>query len=160
MLSFEFICPLFPYYMQFWQWFLRDLTGMLGGILFTFYQVLGFLNYYDEHRDLTDEASIRFCPFKALWILVLIILCGQHVIVYIHFACLLFHQGSNLDSNAKMWRLVADFMNDLGNVQLKPLNSVIQCPIYLPSSLLSSMTQLLLYSCQVRLFSLPNSVVY
>ncbi|KAL3751519.1 hypothetical protein ACJRO7_012365 [Eucalyptus globulus] len=42
------------------QWFLRDLTGMIGGILFTFYQ------------------------------------------------------GSNLDSNAKMWRLVADFMNDLG----------------------------------------------
>ncbi|XP_021855405.1 protein root UVB sensitive 3 isoform X2 [Spinacia oleracea] len=42
------------------QWFLRDLTGMLGGILFTFYQ------------------------------------------------------GSNLDSNAKMWRLVADLMNDLG----------------------------------------------
>ncbi|KAH7660676.1 Root UVB sensitive family protein [Dioscorea alata] len=42
------------------QWFLRDFTGMLGGILFTFYQ------------------------------------------------------GSNLDSNAKMWRLVADFMNDLG----------------------------------------------
>lgn len=23
-------------------------------------------------------------------------------------------QGSNLDSNAKMWRLVADLMNDLG----------------------------------------------
>uniref|UniRef100_A0A0D3FFE6 Protein root UVB sensitive/RUS domain-containing protein n=1 Tax=Oryza barthii TaxID=65489 RepID=A0A0D3FFE6_9ORYZ len=44
------------------QWFLRDLTGMLGGILFTFYQ------------------------------------------------------GSNLDSNAKMWRLVADFMNDLAGV--------------------------------------------
>ncbi|KAF8389708.1 hypothetical protein HHK36_024227 [Tetracentron sinense] len=42
------------------QWFLRDFTGMLGGILFTFYQ------------------------------------------------------GSNLDSNAKMWRLVADLMNDLG----------------------------------------------
>ncbi|XP_021771309.1 protein root UVB sensitive 3-like isoform X2 [Chenopodium quinoa] len=42
------------------QWFLRDLTGMLGGILFTFYQ------------------------------------------------------GSNLDSNAKMWRLVADLLNDLG----------------------------------------------
>ncbi|XP_068655681.1 protein root UVB sensitive 3 [Aristolochia californica] len=44
------------------QWFLRDFTGMLGGILFTFYQ------------------------------------------------------GSNLDSNAKMWRLIADFMNDLGMV--------------------------------------------
>ncbi|XP_071715553.1 protein root UVB sensitive 3 isoform X2 [Rutidosis leptorrhynchoides] len=42
------------------QWFLRDLTGMLGGVVFTF------------------------------------------------------HQGSNLDSNAKMWRLVADLMNDLG----------------------------------------------
>ncbi|OVA02143.1 FAS1 domain [Macleaya cordata] len=42
------------------QWFLRDFTGMLGGILFTFYQ------------------------------------------------------GSNLDSNAKTWRLVADLMNDLG----------------------------------------------
>ncbi|XP_052173273.1 protein root UVB sensitive 3 isoform X2 [Diospyros lotus] len=42
------------------QWFLRDLTGMLGGILFTFYQ------------------------------------------------------GSNLDSNSKKWRLVADLMNDLG----------------------------------------------
>ncbi|CAN1152868.1 Protein root UVB sensitive 3 [Linum perenne] len=42
------------------QWFLRDLTGMVGGILFTFYQ------------------------------------------------------GSSLDSNAKMWRLVADLMNDLG----------------------------------------------
>ncbi|XP_051146049.1 protein root UVB sensitive 3 isoform X2 [Andrographis paniculata] len=44
------------------QWFLRDLTGMLGGILFTFYQ------------------------------------------------------GANLDSNAKMWRLVADLMNDLAGV--------------------------------------------
>lgn len=52
------------------------------------------------------------------------ILCGQRVIVYIHFLCFLFHQGSNLDSNAKMWRLVADFMNDLGNVQLKSLKSV------------------------------------
>ncbi|XP_057807319.1 protein root UVB sensitive 3-like isoform X2 [Salvia miltiorrhiza] len=41
------------------QWFLRDLTGMLGGVLFTFYQ------------------------------------------------------GADLDSNAKMWRLVADLMNDL-----------------------------------------------
>ncbi|KAL6983341.1 Protein root UVB sensitive 3 [Sarracenia purpurea var. burkii] len=42
------------------QWFLRDLTGMLGGVLFTCYQ------------------------------------------------------GSNLDSNAKMFRLIADLMNDLG----------------------------------------------
>ncbi|KAK6251932.1 hypothetical protein QUC31_013652 [Theobroma cacao] len=51
------------------QWFLRDLTGMLGGILFTFYQ------------------------------------------------------GSNLDSNAKMWRLAADLMNDLGMLMdlLSPL---------------------------------------
>ncbi|KAM3754754.1 hypothetical protein ACB098_03G189500 [Castanea mollissima] len=51
------------------QWFLRDLTGMLGGILFTFYQ------------------------------------------------------GSNLDCNAKMWRLVADLMNDLGMLMdlLSPL---------------------------------------
>ncbi|PPD68391.1 hypothetical protein GOBAR_DD34730 [Gossypium barbadense] len=51
------------------QWFLRDLTGMLGGILFTLYQ------------------------------------------------------GSNLDSNAKMWRLVADLMNDLGMLMdlLSPL---------------------------------------
>lgn len=51
------------------QWFLRDLTGMLGGVLFTFYQ------------------------------------------------------GSNLDSNAKMWRLVADLMNDLGMLMdlLSPL---------------------------------------
>ncbi|XP_019166366.1 PREDICTED: protein root UVB sensitive 3 isoform X4 [Ipomoea nil] len=51
------------------QWFLRDLSGMIGGILFTFYQ------------------------------------------------------GSNLDSNAKMWRLIADFMNDLGMLMdlLSPL---------------------------------------
>ncbi|RAL48391.1 hypothetical protein DM860_005815 [Cuscuta australis] len=51
------------------QWFLRDLTGMVGGILFTFYQ------------------------------------------------------GSNLDSNAKTWRLVADLMNDLGMLMdlLSPL---------------------------------------
>ncbi|GLU09544.1 hypothetical protein SLE2022_263990 [Rubroshorea leprosula] len=51
------------------QWFLRDLTGMIGGILFTF------------------------------------------------------HQGSNLDSNAKMWRLVADLMNDIGMLMdlLSPL---------------------------------------
>ncbi|KAK8659319.1 hypothetical protein V6N13_029525 [Hibiscus sabdariffa] len=51
------------------QWFLRDLTGMIGGILFTLYQ------------------------------------------------------GSNLDSNAKMWRLVADLMNDLGMLMdlLSPL---------------------------------------
>ncbi|KAF6165061.1 hypothetical protein GIB67_000645 [Kingdonia uniflora] len=47
------------------QWFLRDFSGMLGGILFTFYQ------------------------------------------------------GSSLDSNAKMWRLVADFMNDLGKSHIK-----------------------------------------
>ncbi|KAG5603554.1 hypothetical protein H5410_025046 [Solanum commersonii] len=46
--------------LKMFQWFLRDLTGMLGGVLFTCYQ------------------------------------------------------GSNLDSNAKMWRLVADLMNDLG----------------------------------------------
>ncbi|GAB4838033.1 Protein root UVB sensitive 3 [Ancistrocladus abbreviatus] len=46
------------------QWFLRDLTGILGGILFTF------------------------------------------------------NQGSNLDCNAKMWRLVADLMNDLGIILL------------------------------------------
>ncbi|KAG2553819.1 hypothetical protein PVAP13_9KG623900 [Panicum virgatum] len=34
-----------------------------------------------------------------------------------------FYQGSNLDSNAKMWRLVADFMNDLGMLMdlLSPL---------------------------------------
>ncbi|CAM8942904.1 unnamed protein product [Rhodiola kirilowii] len=51
------------------QWFLRDLTGMLGGVLFTCYQ------------------------------------------------------GSNLDSNAKMWRLVADLMNDIGMLMdlLSPL---------------------------------------
>ncbi|KAJ6726638.1 PROTEIN ROOT UVB SENSITIVE 3 [Salix purpurea] len=51
------------------QWFLRDLTGMLGGILFTLYK------------------------------------------------------GSDLDSNAKMWRLVADLMNDLGMLMdlLSPL---------------------------------------
>ncbi|KAH6798707.1 root UVB sensitive protein of unknown function [Perilla frutescens var. frutescens] len=51
------------------QWFLRDLTGMLGGVLFTFYQ------------------------------------------------------GANLDSDAKMWRLVADLMNDLGMLMdlLSPL---------------------------------------
>lgn len=30
------------------------------------------------------------------------------------FDFLLIPQGSNLDSNAKMWRLVADLMNDLG----------------------------------------------
>uniref|UniRef100_A0A453IN90 Protein root UVB sensitive/RUS domain-containing protein n=2 Tax=Aegilops tauschii subsp. strangulata TaxID=200361 RepID=A0A453IN90_AEGTS len=59
----------FSEYILFCQWFLRDLTGMLGGILFAFYQ------------------------------------------------------GSNLDSNAKMWRLVADFMNDLGMLMdlLSPL---------------------------------------
>ncbi|GBG79696.1 hypothetical protein CBR_g29960 [Chara braunii] len=44
------------------QWFLRDFTGMLGGILFTLFK------------------------------------------------------GSNLDSNAKQWRLTADFMNDIGMV--------------------------------------------
>ncbi|XP_047089858.1 protein root UVB sensitive 3-like [Lolium rigidum] len=34
-----------------------------------------------------------------------------------------FYQGSNLDSDAKMWRLVADFMNDLGMLMdlLSPL---------------------------------------
>ncbi|CAL5428682.1 unnamed protein product [Camellia sinensis] len=41
------------------QWFMRDLTGMLGGILFTFYQ------------------------------------------------------GSNLDSNAKMWRMLMDLVSPL-----------------------------------------------
>ncbi|KAG6429785.1 hypothetical protein SASPL_107838 [Salvia splendens] len=51
------------------QWFLRDLTGMLGGVLFTFYR------------------------------------------------------GADLDSNAKMWRLAADLMNDLGMLMdlLSPL---------------------------------------
>ncbi|KAG6426207.1 hypothetical protein SASPL_110427 [Salvia splendens] len=51
------------------QWFLRDLTGMLGGVLFTFYR------------------------------------------------------GADLDSNAKMCRLVTDLMNDLGMLMdlLSPL---------------------------------------
>ncbi|KAF4396321.1 hypothetical protein G4B88_019121 [Cannabis sativa] len=59
------------------QWFLRDLTGMVGGILFTFYQV-------------------RFVILKGF--------SNAGTIAV----------GSNLDSNAKMWRLVADLMNDLG----------------------------------------------
>ncbi|GAB4840119.1 Protein root UVB sensitive 3, variant 4 [Ancistrocladus abbreviatus] len=66
------------------QWFLRDLTGMLGGILFTFYQIFSTMIYQKEHT-LTS--------------------------------------GSNLDCNAKMWRLVADLMNDLGMLMdlLSPL---------------------------------------
>lgn len=35
--------------------------------------------------------------------------------------CPLILQGSNLDSNAKMWRLVADLMNDLGMLLLMSL---------------------------------------
>ncbi|KAJ3673849.1 hypothetical protein LUZ60_005841 [Juncus effusus] len=70
------------------QWFLRDFTGMLGGILFTFYQ------------------------------------------------------GSNLDSNAKMWRLVADFMNDLGMLMdlLSPLFPSALIPIVCLGSLSRSFT--------------------
>ncbi|XP_022131285.1 protein root UVB sensitive 3 [Momordica charantia] len=70
------------------QWFLRDLTGMLGGILFTFYQ------------------------------------------------------GSNLDSNAKMWRLVADLMNDLGMLMdlVSPLFPSAFMPIVCLGSLSRSFT--------------------
>jgi hypothetical protein len=89
------------------------------------------------NADLVTEALIRcHCSFKAsLWILVLnfwYTLFSQHIRLCIHFLCLLSHQGSNLDSNAKMWRLVADFMNDLGNVQLKPQFSYFALFISLP----------------------------
>uniref|UniRef100_A0A0E0CX57 Protein root UVB sensitive 3 n=1 Tax=Oryza meridionalis TaxID=40149 RepID=A0A0E0CX57_9ORYZ len=72
------------------QWFLRDLTGMLGGILFTFYQVSNSL-----------ANSNRQCHLIAI-----------DSLFTDEITCL----GSNLDSNAKMWRLVADFMNDLAGV--------------------------------------------
>ncbi|EEC74755.1 hypothetical protein OsI_10514 [Oryza sativa Indica Group] len=79
------------------QWFLRDLTGMLGGILFTFYQVSNSLANSNRqcHRIAIDSLFTD------------------------EITCL----GSNLDSNAKMWRLVADFMNDLGMLMdlLSPL---------------------------------------
>nr|ABF94623.1 expressed protein [Oryza sativa Japonica Group] len=79
------------------QWFLRDLTGMLGGILFTFYQVSNSL-----------ANSNRQCHLIAI-----------DSLFTDEITCL----GSNLDSNAKMWRLVADFMNDLGMLMdlLSPL---------------------------------------
>ena len=82
--------------------------------------------------------------------------CGKYVIVYIHFLCLLLHQGSNLDSNAKMWRLVADFMNDLGNVRLKTLNSVGVLFIFFSAFLNDT---IIIYSCKVRLLSHPISSV-
>lgn len=75
-----------------------------------------------------------------------------HVIL-VSFSVPFLHQGSNLDSNAKMWRLVADFMNDLGNVQLN-LNSVTYCHVYLPLSLLSSHGIIILMPSWIVLFYL------
>ncbi|KAJ9554275.1 hypothetical protein OSB04_018320 [Centaurea solstitialis] len=78
------------------QWFLRDLTGMLGGVMFTFYQ------------------------------------------------------GSNLDSDAKMWRLVADLMNDLGidpNAD-GPSFSIVPFGIYIHC----------LYRELVKIFHRPNKL--
>lgn len=92
---------------------------MLGGILFTFYQVLTYTYYFLKYPViLIMRSSVVSPPWHP---------CN----IGFHFLCLLFRQGSNLDSNAKMWRLVADFMNDLGNVQLN-LNSVTYCPVYVP----------------------------
>ncbi|KMZ75334.1 hypothetical protein ZOSMA_116G00600 [Zostera marina] len=90
------------------QWFLRDFTGMLGGILFTFYQ------------------------------------------------------GSNLDSNAKMWRLVADFMNDLGMLMdlISPLFPSALVPIVCLGSLSRSFTGVASGATRAALtqhFSLENN---
>lgn len=90
------------------QWFLRDFTGMLGGILFTFYQ------------------------------------------------------GSNLDSNAKMWRLVADFMNDLGMLMdlISPLYPSALVPIVCLGSLSRSFTGVASGATRAALtqhFSLENN---
>ncbi|KAK8943689.1 hypothetical protein KSP40_PGU005002 [Platanthera guangdongensis] len=93
---------------RFKQWFLRDFTGMLGGILFTFYQ------------------------------------------------------GSNLDSNAKMWRLVADFMNDLGMLMdlISPLYPSALVPIVCLGSLSRSFTGVASGATRAALtqhFSLENN---
>ncbi|KAK8934479.1 hypothetical protein KSP39_PZI014482 [Platanthera zijinensis] len=93
---------------EFKQWFLRDFTGMLGGILFTFYQ------------------------------------------------------GANLDSNAKMWRLVADFMNDLGMLMdlISPLYPSALVPIVCLGSLSRSFTGVASGATRAALtqhFSLENN---
>lgn len=70
------------------QWFLRDFTGMLGGVVFTIYQ------------------------------------------------------GSNLDSQAKQWRLAADFMNDIGMLMdlISPLFPKLFITILCVGSLARSVT--------------------
>lgn len=51
------VCPM--------QWFLRDFTGMLGGILFTFYQVLMLCENFDDFIISTIETP--FCFLSSIW---------------------------------------------------------------------------------------------
>ncbi|CAH2049458.1 unnamed protein product [Thlaspi arvense] len=83
------------------QWFLRDLTGMLGGVMFTFYQK----RHCQAIRSPTLQGSSlhNLETFQWQWSNFAF---DTQLISYII-------SGSNLDSNAKMWRLIADLMNDL-----------------------------------------------
>ncbi|KAK8923714.1 hypothetical protein KSP39_PZI019814 [Platanthera zijinensis] len=73
-----------------------------------------------------------------------------------------FYQGSNLDSNAKMWRLVADFMNDLGMLMdlISPLYPSALVPIVCLGSLSRSFTGVASGATRAALtqhFSLENN---
>lgn len=54
------------------QWFLRDFTGMLGGILFTFYQVLRFspIIYLTSSLPFSSSSKSSMAPL-------VLMLCGN-----------------------------------------------------------------------------------
>ncbi|XP_078441846.1 root UVB sensitive protein (Protein of unknown function, DUF647) isoform X2 [Wolffia australiana] len=73
-----------------------------------------------------------------------------------------FYQGSNLDSHAKMWRLIADFMNDIGMLMdlISPLWPSALIPIVCIGSLSRSFTGVASGATRAALtqhFSLQNN---
>jgi hypothetical protein len=76
------------------QFFLRDFSGMLGGVLFATLQVIFLL--------LASGCCLKVLCLPA---------DEQFIYLFIFFV-----QGSGLDNHAKQWRLFADCLNNVGKV--------------------------------------------
>jgi hypothetical protein len=110
------------------QWFLRDFTGMLGG--------KSALNHNRLHRKMVispkpavqcrcqHSSGMESASFVSSnrndkgWLASPLRICAGILFTL--------YQGSSLDSNAKQWRLAADFINDFGEEALRSCNTYCQ----------------------------------
>lgn len=125
---------LFPVVFERSNWYAwRNLIHILPGLCLSYKHVpLSYL-FWTELRSTSSMRTVIYLDWHMLILSYLMIL-----IFLIIFFFILSHllQGSNLDSYAKMWRLVADLMNDLGrffHIHLFQKNKIKLCCHFLPS---------------------------